>query len=399
MTRRFVYLISSFLLVLPLLGVSQNCNQVNSWVAKAEGYAAGIDTRVLNAYMVMKLTSPAFHDEHFKPVFGKIYSELNEHDKEEIRSKLLSCASDKALVKKGLITAFETDNMTANWNRQVAAINNSSAEENERIHNYESRIRARNRAQHQRTQQQTEAYNRQRRAARGRNSRGALPPRSPHAYNASPKVRKNTPADYQKEAVEMRTVLTYIKGNAAPAHRFTGYANAGLMQKVYDGDFEGFPLGLDDMREKNLMGGLSKINEIKKYERYLTIYLENFSASCAMKAKANYKEVKIQYEVIETQHNVSSSKGYTKPEIYYMKPHFEKDFRRIHKVLSNAAPMDAIWMLASPGETGLNFGPDAKQLFKKNQCESPVLRQLETNLYLASKGKSSLQKLLPYLGK
>lgn len=398
MTRRLLHPISCLLVLVPLLGISQDCGKIKTWIDRAEGYAVGIDVNILDAFTIMKLTSPAFHDELFKPVFGKVYANLTDSDKKAIQSKLMTCGNDKAFVGNGLVTAFESGSMTTSWSRQVAAINNSSVAENDRILKYESRIRARNQVQQRRVAQQKVAYDKRRATTRSRNRTGSVQiPQNPNAYNASPKDRKNTAADYQKEAAEMKTYLTYIKNNSAPAHRFTGYNNSGLMQKVYDGDFEGFPLGLNDMREKNLLGGLSKVSEIKKYERFLIIYLESFSSICASKNMSKYKKVKIQYEVIETQNHISSSKGFTKPEIYYMKPHFEKDFRRIHRVISNAAPIDAIWMLASSGETGLDFGPDVKELFKKHQCESPIIRQLETNLYLASKGKSSLQKLLPYV--
>jgi len=376
---------------------AQNCSKINTWLDKAESYAVGIDINILDEYTIMKLTSPAFHNEHFKPVFVKNYADLSDSDKEKIKSELLSCSKDKPFVTKGLVTGFEKGNMTYSWDRQVKAINNSTVEENDRIFKYESKIRARNRAQQERVAQQQEAYNKQRAAARTRSRRGTTPvQRNPNAYNTSPKERINVEADYRREAVEMRTILAAIKGNSAPKQEFWDYNNRILMEKVYNGNFEGFPLGLKDMQEQNLMGGFSKVNAIKKYERYLLIYLEYFSKHCASKKPSDYKRVKIQYEVIKTQHNVSSSDGFTKPEIYYMEPYFEDDFRRMHKVLSNAAPIDAIWMLASGAETGLDFEPDLKTLFSKHKCESPIIRQFETNLYLASKGKSSLQKLLPF---
>ncbi|MGX1930152.1 hypothetical protein [Flagellimonas sp. 2504JD4-2] len=374
---------------------AQDCNKINNWLEKAESYAEGTDINNLAAFAVMKFTSPAFHNDHFKPVFGKNYADLSNTDKEKIKTDVLHCANGKPYVANGFVTAFENGNMAYSWERQVKAINNSSVAENDRISQYEIQNRSRNRAQQQRVTQQREAYNRQR-ATRSR--RGAVATtQNPNAYNASPKDRVNTEADYKREAAEMRTILNTIKGNAAPSQEFISYTNGALMKKVYDGDFEGFPVGLNDLQEPNLMSGFSKINEMKKYQRYLMIYLEYFSDHCASKNTAKYKEVSIQYEVVETQHNVDSSKGFTKPEIYYMKPYFEEDFRRMHKALANATAMEAIWILASGSETGLNFEPDLKTLFGKHECESPMLRQFETNLYLASKGKSSLQKLLPFL--
>ncbi len=358
--------ILGLLLLLVFFAVSsnshaQNCSKVNKWLDKAESYGAGIDLNSLDAFTIMKLTSPAFHNDHFKPVFDKNYADLSSAEKEKIKLDLLQCGKGKAFVTNGLITAFDSGNMTSSWQRQVKAINNSSAAENDRIARYESRIRASNKARQQQAAQQQSAYNQRRAASRSRSRRGVTPtPQNPNAYNTSPKERVNTETDYRKEAKEMRTILTAIKDNVASSQKFMGYNSSTLMQKVYDGNFEGFPLGLNDLQEQNLMGGFSKVNEIKKYERYLLIYLEHFSKHCASKSQSNYKRVTIQYEVIETKHNVDSSEGLTKPEIYYMKPYFEEDFRRMHKVLMNSSGIDAIWMIASGSETGLDFEPDLK---------------------------------------
>ena len=62
-------------------------------------------------------------------------------------------------------------------------------------------------------------------------------------------------------------------------------------------------------------------------------------------------------------HNAHFKPVFTEPEIYYMEPYFETDFRRIHRVLMNSSGIDAIWRLASGGETGLDFEPDLKTFF------------------------------------
>tara|TARA_R110002073_G_scaffold72537_1_gene177325 strand:- start:321495 stop:322688 length:1194 start_codon:yes stop_codon:yes gene_type:complete len=387
----------SFYLVLLCIATSwsQNCTQINGWLETAESYAQDVDLNGLGDTAIMKLVSPAFHNDLFKPVFKKNYADLDAGEKEVIKQQLIACASAKPYVKKGIVPGFESGNAAYSWERQIKAINNSTLAENNRIWGYEKQQRARNREKQAVARQRSPAQSRTR--TRTASSRSPVRPQNPNAYNTAPENRENTPADYQKEALEMQTILKAVQNVKAPTTQFSGYKNAALLQNVYDGDFEGFPIGLKDMQEENMMGGFQKIAEVKKYERYLKQYLTSFSKNCAATNKAAFKKVVISYAIIEEEHGISSKTGETEPEVYYMRPYFEKDFRRIDKNMANANLADAIYVLAKSDEMGFDFPPDLIKLFESHKCTSPVLRKLETNLYLASKGKSSLQKLLPYL--
>jgi len=86
-----------------------------------------------------------------------------------------------------------------------------------------------------------------------------------------------------------------------------------------------------------------------------------------------------------------------KATYYYLKPQFYNDFVRMDKNYAADQGLGAIFLLTSMDDILKNFPSDLEQLFAELDCNDPILKQLETNLVLASKGKSPIQKLLKHL--
>lgn len=82
---------------------------------------------------------------------------------------------------------------------------------------------------------------------------------------------------------------------------------------------------------------------------------------------------------------------------YYLKPQFYNDFKRMDFNMAADQGMGAIFMLGPMEDFLQKFPDDIKKLFSELGCDHPVLNQLETNLILASKGKSPIQKLMKYV--
>ena len=151
------------------------------------------------------------------------------------------------------------------------------------------------------------------------------------------------------------------------------------------------------MQTQNLEMGLKKTSVIKKRTAFAYAYLSHFSEHCAKPNKENYKEFRSQYKYTETNDYGMEAETIGKATYYYLKPQFYNDFVRMDKNYAADQGLGAIFLLTSMDDILKNFPSDLEQLFAELDCNDPILKQLETNLVLASKGKSPIQKLLQHL--
>ncbi|WP_343487015.1 hypothetical protein [Allomuricauda sp. d1] len=370
---------------------SQNCSKMEDWVNESEGYGANAKNRRMDDRGYAQVYALAVHDENFVPVFGKSFTKMGLKEKQKLLKKMMQCFGDRYWVKNGFAYMFYgPHNGQDPWYDVAVAVNSKSLEELKKERQLAKKQQEEALAQRQKWRQEQQ---RRQRVAR----EAAQVRQIQRQKQDDPDRRVNTASDYAREASEVAYLLKPVQNNNAPAYDFSKYAMGDFLQTIYDGNFEGFPYGLRDMQSQNLDMGLKKTALLKKRSAFAYLYLDYFSTHCAKPNKENYKEFRSQYKYTDTDQMGFKTETIGKATHYYLKPQFYNDFVRMDGNYAADQGLGAIFLLDSMGDIFTNFPNDLNKLFSELDCENPVVKQLETNLVLASKGKSPLQKLVKHL--
>lgn len=370
---------------------SQSCSKIEPWINQSEAYGSAFKGRRMNDQQYAQVYGEALHDDNFVPVFGKSFTKMGLKEKKKLLKKMMECFGDRYWVKNGFAYAFYgPHNGQDPWYDMAVLINSKTLAEIAQEKELAKERQEQDVVQRQRWQKEQQ---KRQRAAR----EAAYIRQQQRQKQDDPERRINTASDYAREAAEVAYLLKPVQNNNAELYDFSNYAMGSFLQMIYDGNFEGFPYGLRDMQSQNLEMGLKKTAVIKKRTAFAYNYLGYFSTHCAKPNKSKYKEFRSQYKFTDRDGSGRETETIGKATYYYLKPQFYNDFVRMDGNYAADQGLGAIFLLDSMGDIFTSFPTDLKRLFSEFDCEHPVVRQLETNLVLASKGKSPLQKLLNHL--
>lgn len=389
------------LLVLIILNIhftadakTPDCETLKNWLTHIESYSDGKDLNHLSGYVLIRSVTPIFHKEIFSIYFEKTFDQLTQKEKDKVRSKLLKCFPKNILVQyKVVLPFYEPSYNNRSWLSEINRINTQSLNhlklEREQAQKLQTQRKERA-AQYQKRRQDRRRYEAAQQYA---NRRTAQKSSKPTVVDAE--------TIYRKEAAEVKVILNVVKNNGNPAFDFSNYTTSTYLQDIYDGNFQSVSLSqkmVFAQSDAELSDTYQKARVLRGRQEYLYIYLVGYSVRCADPDKEKYKRFTSQYETVTTENGFETGRYTSDATYYYLKPHFYEAFKKLDvNRNTNNSFFDIFYQNKNRTDASTDFPSDLKILFDKLPCNSPVLQKLETNLYLAAKGKSSLQKLRKFV--
>ncbi|WP_339925727.1 hypothetical protein [uncultured Cyclobacterium sp.] len=389
--KQFVLTICFFILSQTLFSYSPNCRDLKKWISIADEILPEEKNKVRLEKDFVRVYAIAYHDVYFKPIFGKSYAQMSSEEKEAIYKKLNKCAKDIWVIH-GLSKGFRHNVQYKNlWYSSIVGINRMTIEQHRQ---WQQKRQARLDRTLNPTPEDLKKYRDRKNLQRHINKI-----RAQEEADKRAKARANVPIEtLRKEAHQMESVLNPVKHLDAPNFEFKGYKNSKFLKQIYNGEFTNLNISsLGEMFNLSLDESLELTRTIQKRVDWLYSYLNYFSDICAQNNPENFTEFSPQYIYTDTDINGRQTERIGSKKTYYIKAQFYKIFKDMDENQAADQGLGFLTRIDRTDEILKEMPEDLKRLFTEFGCDHPILQKLEVNLFLAVKGKSPLQKLIPLM--
>ncbi len=370
---------------------AQSCRDIKKWISKANEILPEEKNTVSLERDYVRVYAIAYHDDFFKPIFGKSYLQMSPDEKEHLYTKVNRCSSE-GWVKYGLAKALKPEQRYINlWYSSIVGVNRMTVAQHAKFQ--QDRAAKLDRMLHPTPE---DIRKRQESIALQRHINRV---RAQEVAEKRAQARANVPVETLRlEAQQMERILRPIKNLNAPDYEFNGYNGSIFLKQIYRGEFTSLNISsLSQLFNSSLEETFERTRTLQKRADWLYSYLNYFSNQCTEKEPEKFIKFSPQYVYTDVDSNGRKSERTGKKETFYIKKQFYEGFKELHQNLAADQGMGFVTRIDRTDEIFTGMPADLKRLFTELGCDHPILQQLEANLYLAAKGKSPLQKLLPLM--